>query len=299
MTEIKAEVPMAEMLAYAPDLRSITGGQGEYTMEFERYEEVPGHLAGKVVEAARRGRRPVAERLARRAGQFGLACRRAAVSLMPVLTARHIRSQTRRSSCDVCGRTLLRGERAETYLAGGQRRKAVCELCTAGPHIRAGSARAPRPRGHGARAAGGERRACSGAACAGRANAWPGEGDRWTRLRAEALAAESRSHAPRDDVPRAGSASSPGARAPHVHAVPTSGEMKASRALDLFNASEHPRTVAGVARSLGAPAVAVRPAPEQPSVVTIVVSWELCWYRYEVDLADEGAHGVHLAGPGL
>jgi elongation factor G len=53
MTEIKAEVPMAEMLSYAPDLRSITGGQGEYSMEFERYEEVPGHLAGKVVEEAR------------------------------------------------------------------------------------------------------------------------------------------------------------------------------------------------------------------------------------------------------
>ena len=41
MTEIKAEVPMAEMLNYAPDLRSITGGRGEYTMEFLRYEEVP------------------------------------------------------------------------------------------------------------------------------------------------------------------------------------------------------------------------------------------------------------------
>jgi elongation factor G len=53
MTEIKAEVPMAEMLAYAPDLRSITGGQGEYTMEFERYEEVPGHLAQKVVDESR------------------------------------------------------------------------------------------------------------------------------------------------------------------------------------------------------------------------------------------------------
>src|SRR5438105_6599808 len=52
MTEIKAEVPMAEMLSYAPDLRSITGGQGEYTMEFERYEEVPGHLAQKVVSDA-------------------------------------------------------------------------------------------------------------------------------------------------------------------------------------------------------------------------------------------------------
>ncbi len=53
MTEVKAEVPMAEMLSYAPDLRSITGGQGEFTMEFVRYEEVPAHLAGKVVEGAK------------------------------------------------------------------------------------------------------------------------------------------------------------------------------------------------------------------------------------------------------
>ncbi len=52
MTEIRAEVPMAEMLAYAPDLRSITGGQGEYTLEFLRYEEVPGQLAQRVVEQA-------------------------------------------------------------------------------------------------------------------------------------------------------------------------------------------------------------------------------------------------------
>ena len=52
MTEIKAEVPMSEMLSYAPDLRSITGGQGDYTMEFARYEEVPAHLAQKVVAKA-------------------------------------------------------------------------------------------------------------------------------------------------------------------------------------------------------------------------------------------------------
>lgn len=52
MTEIKAEVPMAEMLTYAPDLRSLTGGQGDYTMEFLRYEEVPAHLAQKVVAQA-------------------------------------------------------------------------------------------------------------------------------------------------------------------------------------------------------------------------------------------------------
>jgi elongation factor G len=59
MTEIKAEAPMAEMLTYAPDLRSITGGQGEFTMEFLRYEEVPGHLASKVVDEARAGREAV------------------------------------------------------------------------------------------------------------------------------------------------------------------------------------------------------------------------------------------------
>ena len=59
MTEIKAEVPMAEMLSYAPDLRGITGGQGEFTMEFERYEEVPGHLAAKVVDEARAEREAV------------------------------------------------------------------------------------------------------------------------------------------------------------------------------------------------------------------------------------------------
>ena len=57
MTEVKAEVPMAEMLTYAPDLRSITGGQGEYTMEFLRYEEVPAHLAQKIVQKPRRRRK--------------------------------------------------------------------------------------------------------------------------------------------------------------------------------------------------------------------------------------------------
>ncbi len=59
MTDIKAEVPMSEMLSYAPDLRGITGGRGEYTMQFVRYEEVPGHLAAKVVDEARSGQEAV------------------------------------------------------------------------------------------------------------------------------------------------------------------------------------------------------------------------------------------------
>jgi elongation factor G len=53
MTDVRAEVPMAEMLSYAPDLRAITGGQGEFTMELARYEEVPGHLVEKVVAQTR------------------------------------------------------------------------------------------------------------------------------------------------------------------------------------------------------------------------------------------------------
>jgi elongation factor G len=52
-TEIKAEVPMAEVLDYARDLRQITGGRGDYTMEFARHEEIPAHLAQKVISEAR------------------------------------------------------------------------------------------------------------------------------------------------------------------------------------------------------------------------------------------------------
>ncbi len=52
MTQVRAEVPMAELLTYAPDLRALTAGQGDYTMEFARYEEVPGHLAAKVIQQA-------------------------------------------------------------------------------------------------------------------------------------------------------------------------------------------------------------------------------------------------------
>ncbi len=47
-TEVKAELPMAEVLDYAPDLRSISGGRAEFTVEFERYEPVPAHLAERV-----------------------------------------------------------------------------------------------------------------------------------------------------------------------------------------------------------------------------------------------------------
>jgi elongation factor G len=49
VTEVRAEVPMAEVLDYAPDLRSISGGRADFEVDFDRYQEVPAHLAEKVV----------------------------------------------------------------------------------------------------------------------------------------------------------------------------------------------------------------------------------------------------------
>ena len=54
LTTIKAEVPMAEMLTYAQTLTSLTGGRGDYSMSFLRYEEVPAHVAQKLIEETRK-----------------------------------------------------------------------------------------------------------------------------------------------------------------------------------------------------------------------------------------------------
>lgn len=78
----------------------------------------------------------------------------------------------------------------------------------------------------------------------------------------------------------------------------SSGELKMARAIEVFNAGEQPRRIAGVARSLGAPEVTVRVLEDSGSRVAVVVAWELCWYRYEVDLGDE-ATGAQLVGQGM
>jgi hypothetical protein len=178
-------------------------------------------------------------------------------------------------ACDVCGRTLLRGEHADTYLAGGARR-AVCELCSSRAlhegWVREGSIASYEPVETSP-----ERRSLLGR----------------LRTRRENGGFESRGNdldfrSPRPPRPR---------EPRHVHAIPTSVEHKVASAVDAFNASEHPRTVAGVARSLGAPGVSVRPSEARPSVVNVIVSWELCWYRYEIDLSDDGPN-VRPAGQG-
>jgi hypothetical protein len=201
------------------------------------------------------------------------------------MAPRTIQPQDTVISCAVCGRTLLQGEHPEIYLVNGTRRS-VCDLCTVRANHQGWIRESAGPqRGH--RDPRDERRPLL------------------ERLRARReRRAEARAEAGPDEEPAASAepveaTAEPAPREPrHVHAVPTSDDLKASRALELFNASEHPRTVAGVARSLGAPDVSVSPSPDQSSQVEVVVAWELCWYRYEVDLADEGVTGVRVAGQG-
>jgi hypothetical protein len=68
--------------------------------------------------------------------------------------------------------------------------------------------------------------------------------------------------------------------------VPTNAQVKVERALELFNQSEHVRTIGGIYRTLGEPWVSAFPEAEAPAEVTIVVAWELSWYCYRVDLGD-------------
>ena len=49
ITEVRAHVPMSEILRYAPDLRAMTAGQGMFTVEFDHYEEAPANIMEKVV----------------------------------------------------------------------------------------------------------------------------------------------------------------------------------------------------------------------------------------------------------
>jgi hypothetical protein len=185
-------------------------------------------------------------------------------------------------SCDICGRTILKGERTEPFLAPGGRRKTVCELCI--------------PR---ADHEGWIREALQNEMPAARVR--PQQGRSLTRrLRGmfDGDQGEPEPPAPEeppvfDDDPapaprgREREPARPSRReARHIRAVPTTAEVKVERALEIFNGSAHPRTIAGIARTLGPPWVHASPDTTTPSEVTIVIAWELSWYRYRVDLGD-------------
>ena len=218
-------------------------------------------------------------------------------------------------ACDVCGRTLLRGEHADAFIANGSRRM-VCELCTARAAnegwIREGADNTLGVRRNGPR--GGPRSLLERLKSHRRESPAPVELP-YRRISAnvdriepgrereqELVASEANGAGADADVaaaapPVALESQKPSREPRHVRAVPTNADLKMARALDVFNQSAHPRRIAGVARSLGTPMVAVVPSEIEGAIVTIVVGWELCWYRYEVDLADEAA-GVRVSGQG-
>ena len=202
---------------------------------------------------------------------------------MPLARTRDIRTNQEDLACDICGRTLLRGEHAETFLAGGARRE-VCDLCTA------------RAQHEGwIRESGGDDLELRHTRHDGRGRSFL---DRLRARRERAREVQEDAEVVHDEAEAAARPAPEVPRRPrHVRAVPTNADLKMQRALEIFNASDHTRTVGGVARSLGAPAVCVRPRTDRPSVVTITVMWELSWYRFEIDLSDE-AGGVRRDAQG-
>jgi predicted Fe-S protein YdhL (DUF1289 family) len=196
-------------------------------------------------------------------------------------------------SCDVCGRTILKGERTEWYLAPGGHRRQVCDLCA----VRAQHHGWIRESGAGdlpARVPWNEpRRGVLGRLRKRRPAARPNEEE--ARLAEHEARFGAGTGVEPDEHPaeQSGPVTPPPRARPrpqsprHVRAVPTTAEVKVERALELFNGSGHQRTVAGLARTLGQPWVSALPDPAQASAVSVLVAWELSWYRYRVDLGDE------------
>jgi len=195
-------------------------------------------------------------------------------------------------SCDVCGRTILKGERAESYLVPGGERKLVCDLCAArathegwireSAHGDMPAARRPRE----------QRRSLMGRLRRGReepvaqaAEPAPEGGEAPAEIYDDAKphAPAEPEHEPPPPPRRPSRRKDPR----HVRAVPTNAQVKVERALELFNQSEHPRTIAGIARTLGEPWVSAVPREDIPAEVQLVVAWELSWYRFQIDLGAE------------
>jgi hypothetical protein len=209
------------------------------------------------------------------------------------MTTRSIVTSQPDVACDVCARRLLRGEQPDYFIDAG-RRRIVCELCAPRAAHEGwmresdqGSVTLPpmRPR--------------RGRSLLDRLRVLAKPGEDPTSARRSRR--ESSRPTPYDLFDPVGEPKEPiegedealpGAASPEHHA--SAPVTYPERAAEIFNASEFPRRIAGVARSLGTPVVSVRSAEHLSTIVRIVVAWELSWYRYEVDLGEEPAVAVAI-----
>jgi len=189
-------------------------------------------------------------------------------------------------ACDVCHRTMLKGERAEPYLTPSRERRLVCQLCApraqregwireaAAPEMPARPQRPPERRGFL------RRRRATPRAEDEEVVEVPDQGPPSGTV--ERLDDDDDDQEPRRLLGRGSRPRSPR----HVKAVPTNAQLKIGRALELFNASDHPRTVAGIARTLGSPHASASTSKSSAAEVLLTVAWELSWYQFGVDLSD-------------
>jgi len=225
-------------------------------------------------------------------------------------------------ACYVCERRLLRGEQPEIFLVDGHPRT-VCELCAPraahegwpresdGDRVSLPPVRARRGRNlfgrlrHIGRPMHEQPDSADTAKATSASRSYGGH-DSYDFLGGSGpLASEPVRAVPAEGLglgpsPASGSAQVHPAEAHPAEAHPTGAggaagqalpirpvDEAVERALEVFNAGEYPRRVAGVARSLGVPGVSVRAVEDGANAVLIVVAWELCWYRYVVDFHQE------------
>jgi hypothetical protein len=192
-------------------------------------------------------------------------------------------------ACAVCGRRLLPGERSIEFVTGDGERIEVCELCK--PRAEAAGWLRPEDMEAPAATGGRERRR-------GRAGVLGGLLSRRPTDRGEDDSPRSASERRAGPERRAGLDRREAAEEPPPAPEPELTDTSVADAVAAFNRSDHPRTVAGLTRTLGSPrATALVRKGGGGETVRLTIAWEITWYQWEV-APDGRRHEVRESGKG-